>query len=109
MTNTKPCRAVRFVRGFTLVELLVVLAIIALLAALILPALYRAKSAASKVTDINNLKQIMIALHSYAADNNDTPTQPNWDNGGFIGGYGNFTNAGWLYTPDLNATGTNRF
>ena len=99
----------RSIHGLTLVELLVVIAIIAILAALILPTLGRAKNSASKVTDINNLRQIMIAVQTFATDNNDNPPQPNWDNGGHIGGYGDFTNAGWLYTPDLNATGTNRF
>ena len=71
--------------GFTLVELLVVIAIIAILAALLLPVLSNAKNSASKTTDINNLKQIMIALTVYTTDNSDVLTQPNWDNGGFNG------------------------
>jgi len=37
---------------------------------------------ASKVTDLNNLKQIMVTLHLYTADNNDVLPPPNWDNGG---------------------------
>jgi prepilin-type N-terminal cleavage/methylation domain-containing protein len=57
--------------AFTLVELLVVIAIIGILAALLLPVLSRTKSSAGKATDLNNLKQIMVAVHLYAADNGD--------------------------------------
>jgi len=80
-------------QGFTLIELLVVIAIIGILSALILAAVSRAKNSASKVTDINNLRQIIVALQVYTSDQNDTLPAPNWDNGG-----GN--RPGWLYTPD---------
>ncbi|HTA95143.1 MAG TPA: prepilin-type N-terminal cleavage/methylation domain-containing protein [Verrucomicrobiae bacterium] len=95
------------VRAFTLIELLVVIAIIAILAALLLPVLSRAKNSASKATDINNLRQIMLALNSYTSDDGDVLPPPNWDDGGFASSQG--TNTGWLYAVDLNATGTNRF
>jgi prepilin-type N-terminal cleavage/methylation domain-containing protein len=91
-------------RAFTLIELLVVIAIISILAALLLPALSHAKNQAGKATDINNLKQVMVALHLYATDNTDVLPFPNWDSGGSEG-----TNAGWLYMADLSANGTNRF
>ena len=58
-------------RAFTLVELLVVIAIIGILAALLMPVLSRTKSSAGKATDLNNLKQIMDAIHLYASDNGD--------------------------------------
>ena len=90
-------------RAFTLVELLVVIAIVAILAALLLPALSKAKNQGSKATDLNNLKQILVALHVYTSDNTDVLPPPNWDNGGFGGPQG--ANPGWLYTPNFTGIG----
>ncbi len=51
--------------GFTLVELLVVIAIIGVLIGLLLPAIQAARQAARRVSCGNNLRQIGIGLHGY--------------------------------------------
>lgn len=73
-------------RGFTLVELLVVVAILALLAGLLLPALARARESAHSSRCVSNLRQLGFATQMY------------WDDHGraFSERTGR-TNGGWRY------------
>ncbi len=55
-------------RGFTIIELLVVISILALLIGILLPAVGKARDTARVNVSKSNLRQIGVAMHSYASD-----------------------------------------
>jgi len=63
-------------RGFTLVELLVVVAIIALLIAILLPGLKKAREAATGAVCMSNMHQVGSAMYMYAGDYNGYALSP---------------------------------
>ena len=67
-------------RGFTLVELLVVISIIAILIALLLPALAQARATAQTVACASNLRQLSVGVVEYSVANNNAVLYANYTN-----------------------------
>ena len=66
--------------GFTLVEILVVIAIIGLLVAILLPAVNAARGAARRTQCINNTKQICLAIVAFESARGHLPQRPLFNN-----------------------------
>ncbi len=72
-------RSPRPLHGFTLVEILVVIAIIGVLVALLLPAVQSARESARRTQCTNNLKQAVLALHNFQTVRTVFPPSTVWD------------------------------
>src|SRR5688500_6899569 len=65
-------------KGFTLVELLVVIAVIMILLSILLPAVQRANHQARLVKCMSTMRQVLAAHASYAVDYKDAKPPPSW-------------------------------
>ena len=71
--------------GFTLVEMLVVIAIIGILAALLLPVLQQSKARAKRIQCVSNLREMGTAYQLFANEHaGKLPTQVTTNNGGVL-------------------------
>jgi prepilin-type N-terminal cleavage/methylation domain-containing protein len=89
--------------GFSIPEMLAVVALIVIILALLLPALQSAREPAYAAICENNLHQIMMACHVYATNNKSFMPFPNWGGWGKDLG-GAWKDGGWLYDNENNET-----
>jgi type II secretory pathway pseudopilin PulG len=60
-----------FRKKFTIIELIIVILILGILASLLIPLTISIRNKGRRTTNLNNLKQLHIAMYYYAQDNND--------------------------------------
>ena len=87
--------------GFTLVELLVVLALLLILGFAWSPVVGRESTDSEDLVCVNNLRQIAFAAAAYASDNRDYLPHPTW---GSIGGGAGAGPNGWAYATQNDGT-----
>jgi prepilin-type N-terminal cleavage/methylation domain-containing protein len=82
--------------AFTLIELLVVISIIALLVGILLPALGQARKAGQAASCLSNVRQILVAMYAYGAENKDYIVPENhFSGGGFFAAFTSTIEGGW--------------
>ncbi|MFG0326697.1 MAG: prepilin-type N-terminal cleavage/methylation domain-containing protein [Phycisphaerales bacterium JB037] len=81
--------------GFTLIEILVVIAIIAILISILLPSLARARDAARQAQGASNLRQLAVAATAYNGDNDAFYSSGAWWNRR-TRSFGSIEDAGWV-------------
>lgn len=86
--------------GFTLIEMLIVIAIIGILAAILFPVFSRARQAAQRTTCASNMKQLGMAFLQYVQDNNGR-----YPGGGNYQQWAGGVNGSGLATPMTQNTG----
>ena len=84
-------------RGFTLVEIMIVVAIIALLAAIAIPNVLRGRTTANESAAIGNLRSLVSSLEMFRSVNNVYPPTNTW----LAQMYGANCNAGTAPDPDF--------
>ena len=82
----------RVARAFTLIELLVVIAIIGILAAIVVPVTARVRTSAQQAQSAGNLRQVGVALASYAQEHRGAFPQTTH------GASGDLTGLSWIFT-----------
>jgi prepilin-type N-terminal cleavage/methylation domain-containing protein len=65
-------------RGFTLIELIVVLVVLTILAGGLLPALVQARAKRQRIACVGNLKQVGLSFRIFAVDHNDANPMSRW-------------------------------